>query len=122
MYEFSTKKSDAQKAEAIRKQYMEREITKMDTLQELHTKVRTPGIVVSSIIGILGVLIMGTGMSNIMVWNDMEIGLVLGIFGMLMAISAYPIYKKITKHRKKKYASKILQISGEIIHDKEDFK
>lgn len=122
MYEFNPKKSNAEKAEAIRRQYMEREITKMDTLQELHTKVKIPGIVVSVIVGVLGVLIMGTGMSSVMVWDNMTIGLVLGIPGMLMALLAYPIYKAITSRRKKKYASQILKLSGEIMGEKEEVK
>ena len=122
MYEFNPKKSNAEKAEAIRRQYMEREITKMDTLQELHTKVKTPGIVVSVIVGVLGILIMGTGMSSVMVWDNMTIGLALGIPGMLMALLAYPIYKAITNRRKKKYASQILKLSGEIMGEKEEVR
>ena len=41
---------------------MGREIIKRDTLQELCTKSKTPGIVVLVIVGVLGILIMGTGM------------------------------------------------------------
>lgn len=116
MYEFNPAKSDAAKAKAICKQYMERGITKMDALEALHTKVKTPGMIVASIVGVLGSLIMGAGMSNIMVWDNMTTGLALGIPGLVMMILAFPIYKAITDSRKKKYAPQIMELSSEIMN------
>jgi len=34
-----------------------------------------------------------------------------GLAGMVMALTAYPIYKKILNFRKKKYTSQILELS-----------
>ena len=115
MYEYNPAKNDTARAEAIRKQYMERGITKMDALEALHTKVKTPGMVTASIIGVFGSLVMGAGMSNIMVWDNMAVGLVLGIPGLVMMILAFPVYKVITDRRKKKYAPQIMELSGEIL-------
>lgn len=54
------------------------------------------GIVFAWIIGIIGALIMGFGMSKVMVEEvtnvDMLIGLVTGIVGLLICILNYPIY------------------------------
>ena len=122
MTEFNPKKDDAAKAEAIRKKYMERGTTKFDRLQALDTEVKTPGIVTASIIGIIGALVMGAGMSNVMVWNNMTIGLALGIPGLLMVCLAWPVYKMITVHRKKKYAKQIMELSDEIIGEQEGTK
>lgn len=122
MTEFNPKKEDAAKAEAIRRRYMERGTTKLDRLQALDTKVKTPGIVTASIIGIIGALVMGAGMSNVMVWNNMTIGLALGIPGLLMVCLAWPVYKMITGHRKKKYAKQIMELSDEIIGEQEGTK
>jgi len=120
MYEYSPAKNDTARAEAIRKQYMERGITKMDALEALHTKVKTPGMVTASIIGVFGSLVMGAGMSNIMVWDNMAVGLVLGIPGLVMMILAFPVYKVITDRRKKKYAPQIMELSGEILGVQEE--
>lgn len=120
MNEFNPAKKDAVRADNIRRQYMERKATKMDELQALHDKVKIPGTVVSTIVGVLGSLIMGAGMSNVMVWNNMTVGLALGIPGLIMALLAYPIYKGITGSRKKKYARQIMTLSDEIIGEQEE--
>lgn len=122
MYEFNPAKSSAAKAEAIRRQYMERSVTKMDELTTLDAKVKTPGLVISIIIGVLGALIMGAGMSSVMVWDNMTFGLALGIPGLLMLALAWPIYRGITNRRKKKYAQQIIAISDIIINGQEEMK
>ncbi len=122
MTAFNPAKEDATKAEAIRRKYMERGTTKLDQLQALDTKVKTPGIVAASITGIMGALIMGTGMSNVMVWNNMTIGLALGIPGLIMVCLAWPVYKMLTGHRKKKYAKQIMELSDAIIGEQEGTK
>lgn len=38
----------------------------------------------ASMLGLIGFLVMGAGMSNIMVWDNMTVGLALGIPGLLL--------------------------------------
>ncbi len=113
-------KRDSVRAESIRRQYMARGVRKMDQLQQLHDKVKAPGIAVAAVLGAFGALIMGAGMANVMVWQNMPVGLGLGIPGLVMALLAYPIYKGITGRRKKKYAGQIIALSNEIINSKEE--
>lgn len=115
MSTFQGNQKDVVRAEGIRSQYIERKATKLDELRKLDSKVKTPGAAVSSILGTAGALVMGAGMSNVMVWDNMRLGLTLGIPGMIAALLAYPVYKGITKNRKNKYADKIMRISNEII-------
>ena len=68
--------TDRKRAESIRRQYISRDDNKMEQLEKLDRKVRLPGEIVSGIVGILGALIMGAGMSLIMVWADMRLGLI----------------------------------------------
>ena len=49
MKEFNLAMKDAAKAEAIRRQYVGRGVSKMDQLQSLDSKVKLPGTIVSSI-------------------------------------------------------------------------
>ena len=66
-------------------------------------KVRTEpinwGIVIAWIIGIVGALVMGYGMSKVMVdtasKSDMLIGIITGIIGLLICVLDYPIYSYI---------------------------
>lgn len=68
--------------------------------QKAHTPINW-SIVATWVIGIVGALIMGFGMSKIMVENgsqvDFIIGLIAGIIGLLICVLNYPIYAYITK-------------------------
>lgn len=115
MKEYNPTLETARKAEEIRRKYIEKGHTKIGQLQELDRKVRLPGTIVSSVTGVTGALVMGAGMANIMAWENMEHGLVLGIPGMIVTLLAYPIYRGITGSRRKKYAKQILLLSDEIM-------
>lgn len=60
-----------------------------------HNKVNW-GIVIAWIVGIIGSLIMGFGMSKVMVDNpssqDLIIGIITGIIGLIICVLNYPIY------------------------------
>lgn len=67
-------------------------------------KAHTPinwSIVATWVIGVVGALIMGFGMSKIMVGNatqvDFIVGLIAGVIGLLICVLNYPIYAYITK-------------------------
>lgn len=62
------------------------------------------GIVLTFVIGTLGALIMGFGMSKVMVSEvtkgDMIIGLIAGIVGLIICVLNYPVYSYITSSKK----------------------
>ena len=61
------------------------------------------GIVLTFIIGIIGSLIMGFGMSKVMVGNpeaiQLVIGIVIGVIGLLICVLNYPIYSYIKSNK-----------------------
>ena len=103
----------------IRQSYCEKPVTKFDELKALDRKVKRPAKVFSYIFGVVGALVLGTGMCFAMkVLGDiMAVGIVVGIVGIIMTSINYPIYKKILKKRRNKYSAKILELSDEIIAD-----
>lgn len=113
---FNLSEKDISQAEKIRRQYLNRESSKMEQLKKLDNKVKTPGKIVASILGVVGSLVMGGGMSMIMVNDVLDMGLLLGIPGILVTLTAYPIYSLITNSRKKKYADEILRLSNEVVN------
>ncbi|HAB60960.1 MAG TPA: hypothetical protein DCE48_09720 [Lachnospiraceae bacterium] len=115
--QFNAANKDQAKAQKIRRQYMDREDNKFEQLQSLDSKVKTPGKIVSSVLGVVGALTMGAGMSLIMVWENMTSGLLLGIPGLIIALAAYPIYGIITGNRKKKYADQIMRLCEELTNN-----
>ena len=62
------------------------------------------GIVITWIVGIVGALVMGFGMSKVMVGDpsktDLIIGIVTGIVGLLVCVLNYPIYSYLKSNKK----------------------
>ena len=61
-------------------------------------------IVITFIVGIVGLLVMGVGMSMIMVGestqSDMLIGIVIGVIGLIVCVLNYPVYAYIKGNKK----------------------
>ena len=90
---------------------------KMEQLRRLDKSVTKPGTVVSLIIGVISALILGIGMCCTMVWGGdlFIIGIIIGVFGMIGVICAYPVYALITKARREKLAAEIIRLSNELM-------
>ena len=88
--------SSAQQKEirSIREKYAPptQEEDKMERLRQLDRSVTKPGTVISLIVGIVSSLILGVGMSCVMVWADTFFipGIIIGIIGIFGVIAAYP--------------------------------
>ena len=108
--------------EKIRSQYTEPRHTELDALKALDAKVKKPANVFGYAYGSIGAIVMGAGMSLIMTDIGTKIGLTatlvpgiaVGVAGLAMSCTTYPIYKKILNARKKKYAHQILELSDRI--------
>ena len=107
----------------IRTQYTEKQHTELDELKALDAKVKKPANVFAYTYGSAGAIVMGAGMSLVMtnigaaigLASAMVPGIIVGVAGMGMALTTYPIYKKILNGRKKKYAPEILALSEKIV-------
>mgnify|MGYP006967412215 CR=1 FL=1 len=110
----------------IRTQYTEKQHTELDALKELDAKVKKPANVFAYTYGSISAIVMGAGMSLVMtdigaiigLTSVMVPGIAIGIVGMVMALSTYPIYKRILNSRKKKYAPAIMKLSDKIMRNK----
>lgn len=62
------------------------------------------GIVLTWIVGLVGALIMGFGMSKIMVGetstSDMIIGIIFGVVGLIICVLNYPVYDYIKSNKR----------------------
>ena len=107
----------------IRTQYTEKQHTELDALKELDIKVKRPASAFAYTYGSVSAIVMGAGMSLVMTEIGATIGLAsamvpgiaIGVVGLGMALSTYPIYKGILNSRKKKYAGEILALSEKIM-------
>lgn len=105
-------------AERIREQYVERGESKLDRLKKLDEKVKRPAEIFAYVFGIVGALVLGTGMCLAMkiIGDLMAVGIVVGLVGIAMVAVNYYLYNALVKARKKKYAQQILSISDELLN------
>ena len=107
----------------IRTQYTEKQHTELDELKALDAKVKRPANVFAYTFGSVSAIIMGAGMSLVMtdigkvvgISSAMVPGVVVGVVGMGMTLSTYPIYKKILNKRKAKFAPQIMALSEKLM-------
>ena len=109
--------------EKIRSQYMQEQHTELDALKALDARVKRPARVFGYVYGTAGAIVMGAGMSLVMtdigavlgLEDSLVPGINLGVVGLGMALTTWPIYKKLLASRKKKYASRIMALSERIV-------
>ena len=98
---------------------------KMERLRRLDASVTRKAKVVSSVFGVVGALILGTGMSLCMtdlaeilgLPGDMAmfIGIPIGLIGGILAALAYPIYNVIVKLERERIAPEIIRLADELM-------
>ena len=117
-FEYTYSAKQQTELENIRKKYLPQEESKMDRLRRLDKSAEQKGTIVSIIVGIVSKLIMGTGMCCVLEWEMYEIGIVVGIIGIIGVILAYPLYQYVTKKQREKIAPEILRLTEEISNEK----
>ena len=123
-YTYSAKERD--EIRKIKEKYEQgaepKEETPIERLRRLDRRADKPATVVALILGIVGILIMGFGMSMIMTTfgetisaeHYFPIGICVGIVGGAVAGLAYPVFNFIQKRARKKLAPEILKLTEEI--------
>lgn len=124
---FSYTYSAAQRAEVehIRSKYMQPTESKMEQLRRLDRSTSQKAQAWSLVIGVIGALILGTGMSLTMtdlalilgIYQKyaMVIGIAVGCIGLVLVALAYPVYNTILKKERERIAPEILRLTDELI-------
>ena len=104
--------------ERIRASYIQREVTKLDELKKLDKKVKRPAQIFAYVYGSLSSLVLGTGMCLAMkvIGNSMALGVGIGLVGIALTLTTYPIFKAILKRRKNKYSKRIFELSDSLLN------
>ena len=119
-YTYSAKRQ--QEVEEIRKAYLPKEEDKMTELRKLHAIPTQRAQAASLAVGIIGALILGTGMSLCLTELGaalgklaMIIGITVGLVGMVLVALAYPLYNQVLKKQREKITLDILRLSDELL-------
>ena len=113
-YTYSAK--ERAELEAIRKKYESPVKTsdKLAELKRLDKQAELPGTFVAIGIGVIGTLLLGSGLALILKTNFFIIGIFIGILGLAVMTLALPAFRKITQIRRKQIAPEILRLSEEL--------
>mgnify|MGYP006335645013 FL=1 len=109
----------------IRKKYAapEEAENKMEQLRRLDASVYSKANAAALVVGVIGALVMGLGMSLVMTDIGrilgtvlaMVIGIGVGIIGMILVCLAYPIYNRTLKKEREKIAPEIIRLTDELM-------
>ena len=121
-FEYTYSAQRQQEVEEIRKAYLPKEEDKMEKLRKLHSIPTQKAQSASIAVGVIGALILGTGMSLCMTELGavlgnlaMIMGVMIGLVGMILVALAYPIYNRTLKKERERIAPEILRLSDELI-------
>lgn len=122
-YTYSAKEQDEIKR--IRQKYQSQEEDSMTRLRKLDASATSKATVIALVLGIVGALILGMGMSLIMTdlaallgmtgMTNIIVGIITGVLGVILAALAYPIYSKVLKREREKIAPEIIRLTDELM-------
>ena len=124
-FEFTYSAKEQEEIKRIRKKYAvpAEEEDKMAQLRRLDAGVYSKATTAALVIGIIGALVMGLGMSIVMTDIGavlgtilaMVIGIGIGVVGIVLVCLAYPIYNRTLKKEREKIAPEILRLTDELM-------
>jgi hypothetical protein len=117
-YSYSAKQQEELKN--IRLKYLPQEENKMEQLRKLDQSVTSQGTIMSLLVGVISALILGLGMSCIMVWSDAMFvpGIIIGLLGIAGIAASYPVFRIITRNQREKLAPQILKLTEELMEQR----
>lgn len=121
-FQYTYSAAQKQEVEHIRKKYLPKEADKMETLRKLHHSATEKAKAASIAIGVVGSLLLGTGMSLIITefgafLGDlvMALGILLVLIGMTFVALAYPVYNRVLNKERTRIAPEILRLADELL-------
>ena len=108
--------------DSIRRQYCpsEQKESKLDRLRRLDARIKNSATIISLVLGVLGLLTFGLGLTTILEWSNLPLGIVIMLVGSVPIALAYPVYLKILNKNKKRYGQEILSLSEELLNQSQD--
>ena len=98
-------------------EYAPKDASKIIALKKLDRKAKLPATICAYSLGIIASLIAGLGMClsmNVIGNGKFILGIVIGIIGFAGIAMNYPLYLKLLKINKQKYAFEIVELAKEI--------
>lgn len=115
-FEYTYSAKEQEELLKIREKYLPKEENKLEQLRRLDSGVTGKATAWALIIGILGALIFGAGLSCILVFSDTLFipGIVIGVVGLGGIAAAYPVYDRVLQKERARIAPEILRLTEEL--------
>lgn len=116
-FQYTYSAREQEEVRRIRNKYLPKEENKMELLRKLDAQVTQKATMYSIIVGVIGALILGVGMSCCMVWADsvFVLGIVIGVIGMGILALAYPLYNRTIKKERERIAPEVLRLTEDLM-------
>jgi len=107
-------------AEQLANEYAPKDTFKVVALRKLDAKAKLPASIFTYSFGIAAALVFGTGMCLAMgqigskTAGSFVLGILIGVLGMVGMGVNYPLYRRMLKRGKAKYAFEIMELAKEI--------
>ena len=88
---------------------------KLARLRSLDKKVKLLPNIIAWVLGIIGILTFGGGLSLVLEFAQVLWGALLSAVGIALCLISYPIYKRLYTRGKAKYGEEILSLSKELL-------
>lgn len=114
-------KAERNEIEDIRKNYLPKakENAKLEELKALDKKVKKTPKLWAYVFGVVFVLLFGVGLTMVLEWKRLILGVIISSLGVILMIANYFVYKKIFSKLKLKYKDRILSLSEELLNEKQ---
>lgn len=106
-----------EEVEKIRNKYISTQESDLDELRKIDAKVSNTSTYISISIGIIGVLVFGTGLSLVLSFNKFILGIIVSFFGLIIMGTGYLVNKLVLNKMKQKYAPRILELSEKLLKE-----
>lgn len=116
-FQYTYSAREQEELKKIRSKYMPREESKMERLRRLDSRATEKATISALVVGCIGTLILGAGMSCCMVWTENLFipGILIGLLGFAVLGFAYPLYSRTLKKERERIAPEILRLTDELM-------
>ena len=101
--------------EKIRNKYIADQESDLDELRKIDLSVTNTATFVSIMVGIVGVLVFGIGLTLVLTFGKMILGICIGFVGLVIMGSGLLINRIIIKNLRKKNAPRVLELSEKLL-------
>jgi Fe2+ transport system protein B len=101
--------------EKIRSKYIQNQEDDLNELRRLDNHITNTATFAAIFVGIMGLLVFGTGLSLVLSFSQYALGILVGFLGLLIMGAGLFVNKTILKKLRDKYGNRIIELSDKLL-------